>query len=381
MSSEATASVILVIGAGGSIGRAVTELLVELRPRRTLLVDVSENNLAEITRRLRNRFAEAAPDFEAWALDFTGAPFTALLEREKPDIILNFAAFKHVRSEKDTLTLAEMLRVNVLGNYRLLSWATEHGCLQRCFCISTDKAANPASCMGASKHLMEQLLWVAGHRAPSAAKYLTSTRFANVLFSDGSLPASWLQRLEQRQPLAAPSDVRRYFITPREAGWLCLLAAFHATSEQILTPRMREADLQSFDTLAIRLLAHRRLMARDYGDDAPRAIANLENDVKDGYWPCLFGSADTSGEKDVEEFSEAAEAPAPEQPYADARCILPQREHEWDSLAARLEDLSTELCQVQWLATTPKSEIVKWMQQLVPSFAHVETGLSLDRKV
>jgi len=381
ISAELAGRSVLVIGAGGSIGRATAEILLSLRPKRTLLVDLSENNLAEITRRLRNAFPTNAPDFEAWALDFTGAPFEALLGRERPDIVLNFAAFKHVRSEKDTLTLAELLRVNVLGNLRLLRWASAHGRPTRIFAISTDKAANPASCMGASKRLMEQLLWAAAQATPPAATLLTSTRFANVLFSDGSLPASWLARLEQRQPLAAPGDVRRYFITPREAGMLCLLAAFHPASCELLVPRMRDADLQSFDTLAVRLLAHRKLIARDYGEDTAAAFANLERDAAEGYWPCLFGSADTSGEKDFEEFAEPGETDAAGQPYHDARCLLPKREHSWEELGSALDALARDCADVAWLQATPKAALVARLAQLVPSFAHIETGYQLDRKV
>ena len=377
---ELAGRTVMVIGAGGTIGRATAQVLLEQRPRRTLLVDVSENNLVEVTRTLRNAMPTDAPQFEAWALDFTGPAFEALLMRERPDIVLNFAAFKHVRSEKDALTVSEMLRVNVLGNLALLRWARENGPLHRIFVISTDKAVNPASVMGATKRLMERLLFSAA-AGDSAADFLTTTRFANVLFSDGSLTHSFLTRLAQRQPLAGPSDVERYFISPREAGMLCLLAACHSTSGELLVPNMREADLLHFPELAERLLAHHGLQPRDYGADSAAAFANLETDIAQGFWPCLFTPATTAGEKSFEEFVESGEADAAVQPYQDCRAIRPSDVPSWDELKAELSDLASRLGDAGWLAATEKQTLVALIAGMVPSFAHIETGSNLDQRV
>ena len=377
---ELAGRTVCVIGAGGSIGRATAEMLLSQRPRRTLLVDVSENNLADVTRRLRNRFLPDPPEFEAWALDFTGAPFRALLDRERPEIILNFAAFKHVRSEKDQLTLAEMIRVNVLGNLALVRWAVASP-PHRLFVISTDKAANPVSCMGATKRLMEQVLFSAAGAGPPLRTIVTSTRFANVLFSDGSLPASFVQRLEQRQPLAGPSDVKRYFITPREAARLCLLAACHPASGEFLVPRMGPESLLSFVEIAERFLGARGYVPRHYGADAQAAMANLERDAARGAWSCLFTPVATSGEKHAEEFTEAGETLSVAQPYTGIAAMLPKAPDDSAGLGRALDRLAADLADPRWLMAHGKPDVVQALADLVPSFRHVETGLSLDQQV
>jgi nucleoside-diphosphate-sugar epimerase len=367
---------VLVIGAGGSIGRATVELLLELEPRRTMLVDISENNLVAITRRLRIRFGAKGPNFEAWPLDFCGVPFQAFLDRERPEVILNFAAFKHVRSEKDLFTLAEMLRVNVIGNWRLLQWAVANEA-RRVFAISTDKAAGPVSCMGASKRLMELLLW---SQACENRSVMTSTRFANVLFSDGSLPASFLERLHDRQPLVGPDDVARFFISPSEAARLCLLAASHPQTSEFLVPNMGPELQFRFDTIAQRLLALQGLQPRNYVDYG-QAMAGLESDVQRGYWPCVFGPSTTSGEKDAEEFIETGERRCQGQPYAELSAVYGQLTVSPDHLDASVRDVEAKLVDHSWLSTHRKRDLVEWLRGLVPSFEHKETGENLDVKI
>lgn len=379
ISEELRGRTVCVIGAGGSIGRATAEVLLEHGPRRTLLVDISENNLAEITRRLRNRFGSAAPDFESWALDYTREPFFNLLEREQPDVVLNFAAYKHVRSEKDHLTLAEMIRVNVLGNLALLRRAQEQP-WRRFFVISTDKAAHPASCMGASKRLMEALIFAAGAATPQAAQFITSTRFANVLFSDGSLPASFIQRLEQRQPLAGPTELQRYFITPREAARLCLLAACHPASGEFLVPRMRPADMLTFPDIAERFLGLHGLRARHYGDPAA-AQANLERDAAEGFWPCVFLPPTTSGEKPFEEFVEPGEQLSPSQPYAEIDAVVGAQSAELAGISRHCDEFQQWSKDAAWLRTHVKADVVAWLNHFVPGFQHIETQHNLDRVI
>lgn len=380
LAEQVAGRTVLVIGAGGSIGRATARALLDLRPRRTLLVDISENGLTAVTRLLRNLYPEGAPEFEAWALDFTSPAFTALLDREQPDVILNFAALKHVRSEKDALTLAGMYRVNVLANLALLRWARERGGVARVFSISTDKAANPASAMGATKRMMEQLLFSAA-AAGAFAERITSTRFANVLFSDGSLPQGFLDRMDCGHPLAGPSDVRRYFITPPEAARLCLLAAFHPRNAQFLVPKMREEDMLSFVTIAERLLSIRGYKPRHYGADMPAAFKNLQDDIAEGYWPCLFTPASTSGEKLYEEFREDAEVPAKDQPYSDIEAVEPAGTPGWDELAAAHGELARKIGDPLWLAAADKGELTEAFAGLVPSFRHREAGANLDQLV
>ena len=372
---------VMVIGAAGSIGRATAEILLGCRPAATQLIDLSENNLAELTRHLRNSFPQDPPEFDCWALDFTGVPFRALLEESRPDIILNFAAFKHVRSEKDQYTIAEMLRVNVLGNLQLLEWCRESGAERRLFVISTDKAVNPVSCMGASKRLMERLLLSAAQDDDFSSTCITSTRFANVLFSDGSLPQSFLARMEQGQPLAGPDDIERYFITPREAGMLCLLAACHDTTGEILIPNMRPADLMKFDEIARRLLQLRGYRMKNYGTDSRAAFENFAADVAQGDYPCLFAPSTTSGEKGYEEFVENGELQPDLQPYEEISVLCSDPACTYAQLRTALTALQRDLKDASGLRSGGKSAIVADIAELVPSFRHVETGFNLDRSI
>ncbi|MCB1220384.1 MAG: polysaccharide biosynthesis protein [Planctomycetales bacterium] len=372
---------VMVIGAAGSIGRATAQILLECRPAATQLVDLSENNLAELTRSLRNAFPGNPPEFDCWALDFTGAPFMGLLEQSQPDIILNFAAFKHVRSEKDQYTIAEMLRVNALGNRQLLDWVAEGGSASRLFVISTDKAVNPVSCMGASKRLMERVLFSAAADSRFSRTSLTTTRFANVLFSDGSLPQSFLMRMEQGQPLAGPDDIERYFITPREAGMLCLLAACHDGSGEILIPDMREEDLMKFDEIARRLLELRGYGYHNYGTDTAAAFANYEADLAAGRYPCLFSPSSTSGEKGYEEFVEEGEQLISSDSYADISVLRSDPAISYTELCTGLDELTELVTDAEWLRSSSKADIVGRIARLVPSFAHIETGRNLDRSI
>ncbi len=372
---------VLVLGAGGSIGRATAHVLLECRPRRTMFVDISENNLAEVTRQLRNRFHADAPEFDSWALDFRGTPFRAMLEENDPDIILNFAAFKHVRSEKDQYTIAEMLLVNTIGNMLLLDWLHGRRGKRRMFVISTDKAVNPVSCMGATKRLMERLLFSTAADPGFADLTVTTTRFANVLFSDGSLPASFLSRLELGQPLAGPDDIERYFITPEEAGRLCLLAACHEPGGEILVPAMRPADLMKFDEIARRLLQLRGYEMKNYGTDTEAAFAGFQTDTAAGSYPCLFSPSTTSGEKSYEEFVEVGETEVPDQPYAEIRSIASEPRVEFAELRRQLTVLNQLICDPPALSSLGKAGIVKRIAELVPSFRHIETGLNLDRRI
>lgn len=371
---------VMVIGAGGSIGRATAHVLLGCRPRRTMLVDISENNLAEVTRQLRNRFHADPPDFDSWSLDYSSVPFLAMLEENDPDIILNFAAFKHVRSEKDQYTIAEMLRVNTLGNLALLNWLRGRDG-RRLFVISTDKAVNPVSCMGASKRLMERLLFSAATDPAFAGLTLTTTRFANVLFSDGSLPHSFLLRMEQGQPLAGPDDIERYFITPEEAGRLCLLAACHEPGGEILVPAMRPADLMKFDEIARRLLELKGLRYRNFGSDSEAAFGQFNACLDAGEYPCLFSPSTTSGEKGYEEFVEAGERETAVQPYSDIRCIESPPGMGFGEIKGHLEELDSLIHDSGSLTGMGKQGMVGSIAQLVPSFRHIETGMSLDRRI
>jgi FlaA1/EpsC-like NDP-sugar epimerase len=202
-----------------------------------------------------------------------------------------------------------------------------------------------------------------------------------VLFSDGSLPASFIERLEQRQPLAGPSDVERYFMTFEEAARLCLLAASHPVSGEILVPRMGPADRLRFDTIAERLLGAQGLRAKHYGTDATAAIANLEADESAGQWPCLFSPSTTSGEKEAEEFQADGDTVSAAQPYAQLQVLRPAAVQSLDQLERELNALARELADFNWLMDHSKADLVSTLSRLVPGFRHHETGASLDQKL
>ena len=245
---------VLVVGGGGSIGSATTMLIAKYMPAAIHVVDISENYLAELVRDLRASSAELDRiDFRALPIDYGGPIMERYLGDAAPyDVVLNFAALKHVRSEKDIYSLLQMLDTNIVGHIRFKEWLARNGHGDGYFAVSTDKAANPVSLMGASKRLMEDVVF---DIAAGKARTVTSARFANVAFSNGSLLQGFLHRLRNRQPLAVPRETKRYFVSQREAGELCVLAAFATPTGHIAIPKMDpDSELQYLDKIAERVL-------------------------------------------------------------------------------------------------------------------------------
>jgi FlaA1/EpsC-like NDP-sugar epimerase len=287
----------LVVGGAGSIGAAVVRELFRRGPRVLHVVDLSENNLAELVRDVRSSMGYIAGDFRTFALDCGSAEFDAMIAAHGPyDYVLNFSALKHVRSEKDPFTLMRMIRVNILNTDRILQRAIAMKA-QKHFCVSTDKASNPVNMMGASKRIMEMFLMRRAEQIP-----VSTARFANVAFSDGSLPHSWTVRINKRQPLAAPSDVRRYFVTDTEGAILCLMSTFFGNNRDIFFPKLNaKLHLESFPNIARRYL--RSLGYEPYEcASEEEARAKVDELLPQRKWPCYFFTSDTTGEKDVEEF-------------------------------------------------------------------------------
>lgn len=293
---------LLVIGGAGSIGAATTRLILDCRPAALHVVDQSENYLAELVRDLRGQNIDLGRlDFRALPLDYGGSAMERMLREEKAyDAVFNFAALKHVRSEKDVYSILQMLDTNIVRHLRFKRWLGENGHAKDIyFAVSTDKAANPASVMGASKRLMEDLVFACGVAGNS---HVTSARFANVAFSNGSLLEGLLQRLSKRQPIAVPRNARRYFISHQEAGEICLLAATAVPHRHIAIPRLDPAsELQGLEDVAARALEVLGFVARPY-DDADEARAAVESCAARGEWPMVLTRLDTSGEKPYEEF-------------------------------------------------------------------------------
>ena len=297
LTSLVSNSKFLVVGGAGSIGQAVVKEIFKRDPKTLHVVDVSENNMVELVRDIRSTIGYGKGDFKTFAIDCGGCEFEALLKTEGPyDYIFNLSALKHVRSEKDPFTLMRMLTVNVFNTIKTLRLAKEMDA-KKYFCVSTDKAANPVNMMGASKRIMEMFLM-----RESLNQDISMARFANVAFSDGSLLHGFNQRFAKNQPISAPSDVRRYFVTPQESGELCLLSGMLGSNRDIFFPKLSEKlHLITFSEIAVKYLIERgyepfECKSEDEARDrAKELIANKK-------WPCYFFKSDTTGEKDFEEF-------------------------------------------------------------------------------
>ncbi len=371
LAERVAAGSFLVIGGAGSIGQAVVKELFRRRPRRLHVVDLNENGLVELVRDVRSSLGYIAGDFQTLPLDCGGPEFAAFLDATPPyDTILNLSALKHVRSEKDPYTLMRMLRTNVLNTESSLGYAAASG-VGRYFAVSSDKAANPANAMGATKRAMEICLIRAGRRLE-----VSSARFANVAFSDGSLLHGFTQRLAKRQPLAAPRDVRRYFITAEESAVLCLLACLVGGNRESFFPHVGpDFAAVDFKLLAERFLASRGLEAHPCADEA-EARDRVDELAARGRWPCFFFDSDTTGEKEIEEFHTAGERVELER-FAEIGVV------QWDGIEDErpldefLGLLEAAVRRGRWT----REEILGGLKRLLPEFRHLETGRFLDQRM
>jgi FlaA1/EpsC-like NDP-sugar epimerase len=282
----------LVIGGAGSIGQAVTKEIFKRNPAKLHVVDISENNMVELVRDLRSSYGYIKGDFQTFALDIGSVEYDSFIKSDgKYDYVLNLSALKHVRSEKDPFTLMRMIDVNIFNTEKTLQQSIDNG-TKKYFCVSTDKAANPVNMMGASKRIMEMYLM----RKSQQIK-ISTARFANVAFSDGSLLHGFNQRIIKRQPIVAPNDIKRYFVTPKESGELCLMSCIFGENRDVFFPKLSESlHLISFADIAIKYLGeigfHAHLCKTE-----EEARENVEELIKEKKWPCLFTVSDTTGRK------------------------------------------------------------------------------------
>lgn len=364
---------VLVIGAAGSIGGAFVRELIGYPMRSLHLIDISENNLVELVRELRSGSSFLPEDFATYAIDFGQLEMKALLWSEKYDYVMNFSALKHVRSERDPFTLMRLLDVNVLANSRLLNWSRETGQNhRRVFGVSSDKAVRSGNLMGASKAFMERLFLSKADQIP-----FSSARFANVAFSDGSLLHGFRQRIDKRQPISAPNDVRRYFISPQEAGQLCLLGCFVCNNREIVYPLFKpEEDMMTFSSIALTFLKECGLKSLECSsEEEAKAIASEIGDSP-REWPCFFSGSDTSGEKEFEEFYDPSEE-RDEERFQTVGVIKSPVFHGSDQVQEGIENLMALRASGQW----SKDEVVSILEQAVPEMAHVVSDKSLDQKM
>lgn len=361
----------LVIGGAGSIGQAVTKEIFARSPRKLHVVDISENNLVELVRDLRSTLGYISGDFQTFALDIGSDIFDSYFAAQgRFDYILNLSALKHVRSEKDPFTLMRMIDVNIFNTDKSVRQAIDTGC-RKYFCVSTDKAANPVNMMGASKRIMEMFLMRRSQQIP-----ISTARFANVAFSDGSLLHGFNMRIQKRQPIVAPNDIRRYFVSPKESGELCLMSALFGENRDIYFPKLSE----KLHLITFAEIAEKYLAALGYEpylcESEEQARTLVETLPSQGKWPCLFTASDTTGEKDFEEFFTEGETLDMSR-FKSIGVIKNSLElHD-----ARLENFQRRIKDLRAAGSWTRHDLVELFQETIPNFEHKETGKFLDAKM
>lgn len=371
LSKIVRASRFLVIGGAGSIGQAVTREIFMRNPHTLHVVDISENNLVELVRDIRSSFGYGEGDFRTFALDCGSTEFDALMASvEGYDYVFNLSALKHVRSEKDPFTLMRMIKVNILNTLTTLN----HACrlnVKKYFCVSTDKATNPVNMMGASKRVMEMFLMRESLKIP-----ISTARFANVAFSDGSLLHGFNQRILKSQPISAPNDVKRYFVTSEESGQLCLLSALTGNNRDIYFPKLDGAlNLTKFSDIAIRYVESRGFTPQ-VCETEEEARSTAEALIKKQYWPVYFFESDTTGEKDFEEFFIGSEN-LDFNRFKSLGIIKYDAIFDPDSLDYFLHKIDAMRTGSKW----EKEELVDLFNYMIPNFNHKETGKHLDQRM
>lgn len=361
----------LVIGGAGSIGQSVTREIFMRNPKALHVVDISENNMVELVREVRSTLGYIDGDFRTFALDCGSIEYKALLNSERGyDYVFNLSALKHVRSEKDPFTLMRLIEVNVLNTLATINLARDSG-VQKYFCVSTDKAANPVNMMGASKRIMEMFLMRESLTLP-----ISMARFANVAFSDGSLLHGFNQRFAKRQPISAPNDVRRYFVTPQESGELCLMSGLLGDSRDIFFPKLsKDLDLVKFSDIAVRYL--QSLGYEPYECDSEEEARGRSKElIEQKRWPVYFFGSDTTGEKDFEEFFTCSED-LDMQRFETIGVIKNAPSFDEDKLTNFIEHIE----KIKRGSTWDKPEIVELFNYMIPDFQHKETGKYLDARM
>lgn len=365
-----TNSSFLVLGGAGSIGQAVAKEIFQRNPKKIHVVDISENNLVELVRDIRSSFGYISGDFQTFALDIGSLEYDAFIEKDgQYDYVLNLSALKHVRSEKDPFTLMRMINVNVFNTEKTIQQSIDKG-IKKYFCVSTDKAANPVNMMGASKRIMEMYLM----------KYsqfidISTARFANVAFSDGSLLHGFNQRIQKKQPIVAPNDIKRYFVIPKEAGELCLISCLLGENRDIFFPKLSEdLHLITFADIAVKYL--KALGYEPHLCSTEDEARTFDFDQNPKSWPCLFTKSDTTGEKDFEEF------------FTDDETIDMETFHNLGVIKnelvldeRKINHFSKSINEMLQNKKWDKNQMVDLFNEMIPNFGHKETGKYLDGKM
>jgi len=369
-------STFLVIGGAGSIGQAVTKEIFKRNPLKLHVVDISENNMVELVRDIRSSAGYIDGEFKTFALDIGSIEYDAFIKSDgKYDYVLNLSALKHVRSEKDPFTLMRMIDTNIFNTDKTLQQAIENK-TKKYFCVSTDKAANPVNMMGASKRIMEMYIM-----RKSLDINVSMARFANVAFSDGSLLHGFNQRIQKRQPISAPSDIKRYFVTPKESGELCLMSCLLGENRDIFFPKLSEKlHLITFADIAVRYLkniGYEPYICESEDEARDFFIKNSTSNSQNlKQWPCYFFTSDTTGEKDFEEF------------FTDNEILDMDRfdnigviKNEANFSEEKLNNFTSTIFGMKEKKEWKKEQIVELFFTMLPNFGHKETGKYLDNRM
>jgi len=371
LTREIKGKTILVIGGAGTIGSSYIKTALRYHPSTLIVVDTNENGLTELTRTLRSDSQIVVPEsYLTYPMSFNSEVFYKMLQKHDSfDIVANFAAHKHVRSEKDFFSIEAMIKNNVLDAKRFLDYLTKNK-PNHFFCVSTDKAANPVNVMGASKKLMENMIM-----SYSKDVKITTARFANVAFSNGSLLYGYIERLLQRQPISCPSDVKRFFVSPEESGEICLLTSIMGNSGDIYFPKLNENQLVNFKTITEDFFDYlnKDLQICESEKEAKEIALNLTDNCP---YPVYFFKTDTSGEKLFEEFYTSKDKVNFNR-YKSIGVVT-------NSFKPSFSEMESTIHEIEILfkgEAYNKEDVVKIMNKILPNFRHIETGKNLDQKM
>lgn len=363
---------VCVIGGAGSIGSSFIKAVLRFEPKSVVVVDLNENGLAELVRDVRSTQGLYVPDeFRCYTLNFADPIFERIFREEKGfDIVANFSAHKHVRSEKDRYSVQALIENNDIKAKKLMNLLTVYP-PKHFFCVSTDKAANPVNIMGASKRIMEDLVMAYN-------KYfkVTTARFANVAFSNGSLPDGWIHRLQKKQPLAAPSDVKRYFVSPEESGQICMLACILGRPGEVFFPKLGEDQMLTFSSICDDFVKAEGFTKKECSSDADAKQYASAMDYDSDTYPVVYFKSDTTGEKAYEEFYVPGEK-VDMYRFQALGVVEQTARHSFGEVTdffGKLEGIFAD-------ETFTKAQVVEAIKEFIPNFEHEEKGKNLDQKM
>ena len=372
LTNEIMGKKVCVIGGAGSIGSSFIKAVLRFEPKSVVVVDLNENGLAELVRDVRSTEGLYVPDeFRCYTLNFADPIFERIFREEHGfDIVANFSAHKHVRSEKDRYSVQALIENNDIKAKKLMDLLTVYP-PKHFFCVSTDKAANPVNIMGASKRIMEDLVMAYN-------KYfkVTTARFANVAFSNGSLPDGWIHRLQKKQPLAAPSDVKRYFVSPEESGQICMLACILGKPGEVFFPKLGEDQMLTFSSICDDFVKAEGFSKKECGSDAEAKHYASEMDYDSDIYPVVYFGSDTTGEKAYEEFYVPGEK-IDMQRFQSLGVVEQTTRHNM----AEVNEFFSNLESLFQKDNFTKVQVVEAIKTFIPNFDHEEKGRNLDQKM